>query len=65
MSNGLKNEEYVVNFTFKNPETGFVERKSESVWYFSKGKHKQAEKDIKNRYRGQGIKIEVISVIYQ
>lgn len=65
MSDGLKNEEYVVKFSFKDPETGFQVRKQESVFYFSQGKHKQAEKEIKNRYRGKGIKIDIISVIYQ
>ena len=60
-----KTEEYVVKFWMKNPETGFTEQHSESVWFFSKDKHKQAEKEVKNKYRGKGIKIDIISVTYQ
>jgi hypothetical protein len=59
-----RTEEYVVKFQLKNKE-GFVERREESVWFFSKDKHKQAEKEIINRYRGQGYRVEIISVIYQ
>ncbi len=65
MSNGLKNEEYVVKFWMRDPETGFAKQHQESVFYFSKGKHKQAEKEVKNRYRGKGKKIDIISVTYQ
>lgn len=59
-----KTEEYVVKFWITN-EQGFKEQKEESAFFFSKGKHKQAEKEIVNKYRGKGIKISVISVIYQ
>ena len=61
---GSKTEEYVVRFWIKNNE-GFMEQHKESVWFFSKGKHKQAEKEVLNKYRGQGKKIEIISVTYQ
>ncbi len=59
-----KTEEYVVKFWVTNDE-GFKEQKEESAYFFSKGKHKQAEKEIVNKYRGIGKKISVISVIYQ
>lgn len=65
MANGLKNEEYVVKFWVKNPETGFVEQHTESVYLFSKGKHEQAAKEIKNKYRGKGLKADIVSIIYQ
>lgn len=61
---GSKTEEYVVKFWIKNNE-GFAEQREESVWFFSKDKHKQAEKAVINKYRGQGKKIEVISVVHQ
>lgn len=61
---GSKTEEYIVKFWIKNDE-GLAEQRKESVWFFSKGKHKQAEKEVINKYRGQGKKIEVISVVHQ
>lgn len=59
-----KTEEYVVKFWITNDE-GFKEQREESAWFFSKNKHKQAEKEVINKYRGKGKKIEVISVTYQ
>lgn len=57
-------DEYIVKFKFKNKNTGFFEQKEESVWAFGKEAHKKVEKKIINKYRGIGIKIEVISVTY-
>lgn len=59
-----KNEEYIVKF-FLIKKDGIVEQKEESVWFFSKDKKKQAEKEILNKYRGQGYKINIISVSHQ
>ena len=59
-----KTEEYVVKFWIKN-EQGLLEQREESYWSFSKDKHKLAEKEITNKYRGQGKKISIISVTYQ
>lgn len=56
---GSKTEAYVVNFWIKNDE-GFAEQREES---FSKGKHKQVEKEVINKYRGQGEAITLNSVI--
>ena len=58
-------EEYVVKFWLKKPEEEFVKQHSESVWFSSKDKHKQAEKTILDKYNGTGCKIEIISVTYQ
>jgi hypothetical protein len=60
-----KTEEYVVKFWLKKPKEEFVKQHSESVWFSSKGKHKEAEKEILNKYRNDGCKIEIISVTYQ
>ena len=59
-----RSEEYVVKFWVTNSE-GFKEQREESAFFFSKGKHKQAEKEVKDKYRGKGIKIDVITVVYQ
>lgn len=59
-----KTEEYVVKFWITN-DIGFKEQREESVWFFSKGKHKQAEKEVKNKYRGQGKRVDIVSVTYQ
>ena len=59
-----KTEEYVVKFWLKKKD-GFAEQREESVWFFSKDKHKQAEKEILNKYRGQGYKVDIVSVTYQ
>jgi hypothetical protein len=60
-----KTEGYLVKFSFKNKETGFFERGEETVYSFGKDDHKKVEKEVINKYRGKGIKIEIISVIYQ
>ena len=59
-----RTEEYKVKFWIRNEE-GFMEQRVESFFFFSKNKHKQAEKECINKYRGIGKKIEIISVIYQ
>ena len=58
-------EEYVVKFWLKLPTDEFVKQCSESVWFNSKSKHAQAEKQIVNKYRGIGGKVTIISVTYQ
>lgn len=60
----MLSEEYVVKFWIKNEE-GFTEQQQESVFFHSKGKHKQAEKDVLNKYRKLGKRITIISVTYQ
>ena len=59
-----KTEEYIVKFWIKKKD-GFSEQREESVWFFSKNKHKQAEKEILNKYKGQGYKVDIVSVVYQ
>lgn len=59
-------EEYVVKFWITNSE-GYQEQQKESVFLYSKGKHKEAESIIIKKYRKKpyNTNIKIISVTYQ
>lgn len=61
----IKSETYEVNFDLLERGKEFWVRKSEIVAFYSKDKHRQAEKEVVNKYRGRGDKIKIVSVIYQ
>lgn len=61
----LYTEEYVVKFWLKQRGSEFTKQVSESVFFNGKSKHKKAEEQVLNKYRGRGDKASIISVTYQ
>lgn len=59
-------ESYVVKFWFTNAQ-GFKEQREETVFLYSKGKHKKAQEEIISKYRKAPYlqHIEIVSVTYQ
>lgn len=58
-----KPEIYVVKFQLKNKQTGEVKELEEEVYSFSKTNQNKAKKEIENKYRGQGYKVTILSIL--
>ena len=63
--NYILTEEYMVKFWLKPRGSEYTKQVSESVFFNGKSKHKKAEKQVLNKYRGRGDTVSLISVTYQ